>query len=75
MFAVHPKFARKLLIVFNEEYGRQSYIWNGPIKATRPRGSTIVETDYKNLARVLETVVHRIREEKSIKRSNHLLAE
>lgn len=75
MFAVHPKFARKLLILFNEEYGRNSYIWNGPIKAAKPRGSTIVETSYKNLTHMLETVVHRIREEKSIKRSNQLLAE
>jgi hypothetical protein len=75
MFAVHPKFARKLLIVFNEKYGRQSYIWNGPIKAAKPRGSTIVETDYSNATQVLETVVHRIRSEKSVMRTNQLLAE
>jgi hypothetical protein len=75
MFAVHPKFARKLMIVFDEKYGRQSYIWNGPIKAAKPRGSTIVEADYANVVHVLEKVVDRIREEKSIIRSNQLLAE
>jgi hypothetical protein len=75
MFAMHSKFARKLLIVFNEKYGRQSYIWNGPIKAAKPRGSTIVETDYTNTAQVLETVIDRIRSEKSVIRTNQLLAE
>ena len=75
MFAVLPKFTPKMLILFDRKYGRSSYIWNGPIKAARPRGSTVVETDYKDLDQVLRAVVERVREKKSIKRSNKLLAE
>ncbi len=75
MFAVHPKFARKLLIVFDKRHGHQSYIWNGPIRAAKPRGSTVVESDYTNTVEILETVVHRVRSEKSVIRTNRLLAE
>lgn len=75
MFAVLPKFTSKLLVLFDQKYGRSSYIWNGPIKAARRRGSTIVETDYKNLEDVLKTVVEQVHEKKSIKRSNKLLSE
>lgn len=75
MFAVLPKFTPKMLILFDKQYGRGSYIWNGPIKAARPRGSIIVEADYKNLELILQTIVERVREKKSIKRSNKLLGE
>ncbi len=75
MFAVLTKFTPKLLILFDQKFGRGSYIWNGPIKAARPRGSTVVEMDYKNLDQVLEAVVERVRAKKSIKRTNKLLGE
>lgn len=75
MFSVLPKYTPKLLILFDQRHGYGGYIWNGPIKAARPRGSTVVETDYQNLEEVLRTVVERVREKKSIKRSNKLLGE
>jgi hypothetical protein len=61
MFAVLPKYTPKLLVIFNTQFGRSSYIWNGPIKASRPRGSIIVETDYAELEGVLQTIVERVR--------------
>ena len=75
MFAVLPKYTSKLLILFDQRYGFRSYLWNGPIKAATPRGSRVVVTEYKNADQVLETVVRRVRDEKSIKRSNKLLSE
>jgi hypothetical protein len=74
MFAVAKKITPKLLIFFDQTYGIQSYIWNGPIRAAAPRGSKVVVTEYKNVDQILETVVRRVRDEKSIKRSNKLLA-
>jgi len=74
MFAVASKqITPKLLIFFDPTHGLQSYIWNGPIRAARPRGSRVVVTDYKNVDQILETVVGLVRDEKSIKRSNKLL--
>jgi len=73
MFAVAKKITPKLLIFFDQAYGLQSYIWNGPIRAAAPRGSKVVVTEYANVDQILETVVRRVRNEKSIKRSNKLL--
>jgi hypothetical protein len=73
MFAVAKKITPKLLIFFDQSYGIQSYIWNGPIRAAAPRGAKVVVTEYKNIDQILDTVVRRVRDEKSIKRSNKLL--
>ncbi len=75
MFAVLTKFTPKLLILFNKSYGRGSYIWNGPVRASQPRGSTVFEMDYGNPPQMLEAVVDRVRAKKSIKRSSKLLGE
>jgi|SRR5580698_1027123 hypothetical protein len=76
MFAVSKQIAPKLLIFFDQTYGLKSYIWNGPIRAaTGPtRGARVVVTEYKNIDQILDTVIHRVRDEKSTKRSNKLLA-
>jgi len=75
MFALAKAITPKLLIFFDQKYGFQSYIWNGPIRAAAPRGSRVVVTEYKNADQILETVVNRVRDEKSIKRSSKLFGE
>jgi hypothetical protein len=75
MFAVAKQIAPKLLIFFDQTYGLKSYIWNGPIRAAcaPTRRSQVVVTEYKNVGQILDTVVRRVRQEKSTKRSNKLL--
>lgn len=74
MFAVSNTITPKLLIFFDQSFGIQSYIWNGPIRAASARKSRIVVTEYKHVDQILETVACRVRDEKSIKRSSKLLA-